>query len=56
LGLGKDEYLPFQQVGQMIQDDEEVSKLIRDALNIKQRRQLIRPYDEIVNDYLKSAE
>lgn len=56
LGMGKDEYLPFQQVGQMIQDDEEVSKLIREALNIKQRRQLIRPYDEIVNDYLKSAE
>tara|TARA_R110000851_G_scaffold52690_4_gene125312 strand:+ start:380 stop:1825 length:1446 start_codon:yes stop_codon:yes gene_type:complete len=56
LGMGKDEYLPFQEVGQMIQDNEEVSELIRDALNIKRRYHLDRPFDEIEQDYKDSVE
>jgi RecA/RadA recombinase len=56
LGMGPDEYLPYQEVGQMIQDNEDVSRRIRAALNIKVRRKLIRPYDEIIEDYRKSAE
>jgi hypothetical protein len=56
LGMGKDEYLPFQEVGQLIQDNVEVSNRIRDALNIKRRYQLDRPYDELVAKHLASAE
>ena len=56
LGMGKDEFLPFQEVGQMIQDNVEVSNRIRDALNIKRRYQLDRPYDELVAKHLASAE
>jgi hypothetical protein len=56
LGMGKDEFLPFQEVGQMIQDNVEVSNRIRDALNIKRRYQLDRPYDELVARHLASAE
>lgn len=56
LGMGKDEYLPFQEVGQMIQDNVEVSDRIRDALNIKRRYQLDRPYDDIVQDFKDSVE
>ena len=56
LGMAKDEYLPFQEVGQMIQDNEEVSELIRDALNIKRRYHLDRPFDEIEQDYQDSVE
>jgi hypothetical protein len=54
--MGKDEYLPFQEVGQLIQDNVEVSNRIRDALNIKRRYQLDRPYDELVAKHLASAE
>lgn len=56
LGMGKDEYLPFQEVGQMIQDNEKVCELIRDALNIKRRYHLDRPFDEIEQDYKDSVE
>ena len=56
LGMGKDEYLPFQEVGQMIHDNEEVSELIRDALNIKRRYHLDRPFDEIEQEYQDSVE
>ena len=56
LGMGKDEFLPFQEVGQMIHENEEVSGLIRDALNIKRRYHLDRPYDEIVDDHMESIE
>jgi len=55
VGMGKDEYLPFQEVGQLIQDNEEVCNRIRDALNIKRRYHLDRPYDEIIKDHLKKA-
>lgn len=53
LGMGKEEYLPFQEVGQLIQDNVEVSSRIRDALNIKRRYHLDRPYDELVTKHLK---
>ena len=56
IGMGKDEYLPFQEVGQLIQDNPKVCEGIRDALNIKRRYQLDRPYDEIVAKHIKSAE
>jgi hypothetical protein len=56
IGMGKEEYLPFQEVGQMIQDNPEVCSRIRDALNIKKRYQLNRPYDDLINEYKKSAE
>ena len=56
LGMGKDEYLPFQEVGQMIQDNTEVSNLIRDALNIKRRYHLDRPYDDIVESHVEGIE
>lgn len=55
VGMGKDEYLPFQEVGQLIQDNEEVCNRIRDALNIKRRYHLDRPYDEIIKSHLKKA-
>jgi RecA/RadA recombinase len=55
VGMGKDEYLPFQEVGQLIQDNHEVSERIRDALNIKRRYQLDRPYDEIVKGHKETA-
>ena len=55
IGMGKDEYLPFQEVGQMIQDDEDVCEQIRDALNIKRRYHLDRPYDEIIDKHRESA-
>lgn len=56
LGMGKDEYLPFQEVGQMIQENPEVSQQIRDALNIKRRCIMDRPYDEIIARHMKSVE
>jgi hypothetical protein len=37
LGMGKSDYLPFEQVGEMIQQNEEVCELIRDALLISRR-------------------
>ncbi len=52
LGMGKDEYLPFTDVGQMIHESPEVSEAIRDALNIQRRHHLDRPYDEIVADHV----
>ena len=55
VGMGKDEYLPFQEVGQMIQDNPAVCKQIREALNIKQRYRLDRPYDDLINKYKESA-
>ena len=56
IGMGKDEYLPFQEVGQMIQENEEVCDRIRDALNIKRRYQLDRPYDELVAEHLETVQ
>jgi len=56
IGMGKDEYLPFQEVGQLIQDNEEVCERIRDALNIKRRYHLDRPYDEIIQGHLENSE
>ena len=52
LGMGKDEYLPWQEVGGLIQDNEEVSNLIRESLQIQRRHQLDRPYDDIVNEHV----
>lgn len=55
IGMGKNEYLPFQEVGHLIQENHEVCERIRDALNIKRRYHLDRPYDEIVKDHKKKA-
>jgi RecA/RadA recombinase len=55
IGMGKDEYLPFQEVGQLIQENEEVCGRIRDALNIKRRYWLDCDYDEIVKAHLERA-
>lgn len=56
VGMGKNDFLPFQEVGQMIQDNDEVCDRIRDALNIKRRYILDRPYDEIVNQHLEDSQ
>lgn len=56
VGMGKDEYLPFQEVGQLIQNNAEVSARIRDALNIKKRYQLDRPYDDLIAKHMESAD
>lgn len=56
VGMGKDEYLPFQEVGQLIQNNVEVSARIRDALNIKKRYKLDRPYDELVAKHMENAD
>ena len=47
IGMGKDEYLPFTEVGKLIQENAEVCDLIRDALIIQRRCVLDRPYDDI---------
>ena len=52
LGMGKEEYLPWQEVGGLIQDNEEVCNLIRESLQIQRRHQLDRPYDDIVDDHI----
>ena len=54
VGMGKDEYLPFQEVGQLIQDNDEVSDRIRDALNVKRRYHLDRPFDDIIQGHKES--
>lgn len=54
VGMGKDEYLPFQEVGQLIQDNPEVCKRIREALNIQKRYILDRPYDDIQNEHMEN--
>jgi hypothetical protein len=54
VGMGKDEYLPFQEVGQLIQDNDEVSERIRDALNVKRRYHLDRPFDDIIAGHKES--
>ncbi len=56
VGMGKEEYLPFQEVGQLIQDNPEVCARIRDALNIKKRYQLDRPYDDLISKFKESAD
>ena len=56
VGMSKTEYLPFQEVGQLIQDNHEVSERIRDALNIKRRFKLDRPFSEIKKEYLEQAD
>lgn len=40
IGMSKKDFLPFQDVGRMIQQDPAVCDLIRDALNIKRRHSL----------------
>lgn len=52
LGMGKGEFLPFQEVGQMIHENEEVSNRIREALCIKRRYVLdgTKSYTDIVNE------
>lgn len=56
VGMAKGEYLPFQEVGQMIQDNEEVCERIRDALNIKRRVRLELPFDDLVAQHKQQAE
>ena len=56
VGMGKEEYLPFQEVGQLIQDNPDVCARIRDALNIKKRYHLDRPYDDLINKFKASAD
>ncbi len=51
LGMGKDEYLPWTEVGSMIQQNSHVADEIRRALNIKKRRILDRPYAEILKEF-----
>lgn len=41
LGMGKEEYLPWQEVGRMIHENPEVCSRIREALNIQVRPKLI---------------
>lgn len=55
VGMSKGEFLPFQEVGQLIQDNEEVCNRIRDALNIKRRYTLDRDMDEIREGYRNEA-
>ena len=54
LGMGKNEYLTFQEVGQMIHENEEISNRIRDALGIKRRYVLdgSKTYEDIVNEHV----
>ena len=51
LGMGKDEFLPWPQVGQMIHDNEEVMNLLRKGLGISRRRtmSLGEDYQDAVN-------
>lgn len=56
VGMSKEEYLPFQEVGQLIQDNEEVCNLLREALDIQRRCILDRPYDELQKEYMESIE
>lgn len=51
VGMAKDEFAGFQDVGQRIHDNPEVCDLIREALNIKRRYWLDRPYDEIAEEH-----
>jgi hypothetical protein len=46
LGMGKDEYLPYQQVGQMIHDNPEVRNRVRAALGIQKGTVLDGPIAE----------
>ena len=45
-----------EDVGQLIQNNAEVCARIRDALNIKKRYQLDRPYDDLVSKHLEAAD
>jgi hypothetical protein len=54
LGMGKDEYLPFQEVGQLIHENEDVCVRIREALNIQKRRILDRPFDDIEREHMEN--
>jgi|JI10StandDraft_1071094.scaffolds.fasta_scaffold03520_3 RecA/RadA recombinase len=56
IGMGKNEYLPFQEVGELIHQDEEVCDRIREALIIKRRYVLDKPYDDIVKEHDAKAE
>jgi hypothetical protein len=53
LGMGKDEYLPFQEVGQMIHNNPQVSTAIRDALGIKRRFYLDQSLDKFTAAHKK---
>lgn len=48
-GMAKDEYLPFQEVGRLIRENEELTNRIRNALGIKRRAVL-------EGDYLEQLE
>ena len=58
LGMGKEEYLPWQEVGQMIHSNPEICSKIREALDIKARPKLINGLSlaDIHNDYRAEAE
>lgn len=52
IGMGSNEYAPFQEVGRRIQENTEVCNLIRDALDIQRRYVLDRPYNEIEEEHM----
>jgi hypothetical protein len=58
LGMGKDEYLSWQEVGRMIHENAEVSQRIREALGIKIRPKLVGgiSLQDIQAKYRKAAE
>jgi RecA/RadA recombinase len=55
LGMGKNDFLPWPEVGAMIQQNEDVCERIRDALNIKIRPKLGKGYDELMRDHRKKV-
>lgn len=56
VGMSSSDYLPFQEVGQMIQDNEDVCNSLREALDIQRRHILDRPFDEIEKEYMENIE
>ena len=53
LGMGKDEFLPYKQFGALLRDSPAVGDLLRDALNIKRRPQLVGPGPEVTRSLLQ---
>lgn len=47
LGMGKEEYIGYQEAGQMLHDNEEVSNRVRQALGIEEGVELEKPLDEV---------
>lgn len=54
LGMGKDDYLPFREVGRMITENQEVKSLIREIFGVTMRKTLTKSLSEMEREHINA--